>query len=497
MKNAARLFALCVLGLLCACGPEEKLPTVDLFVTSDIEGVFWSRQEPRHNQEVVGGLSVLKKFLDKQNTPFLLLEGGNWFGQTPEGTLSQGDYFNTVAASLPYAARMFTEPDLWYGWGSLSQIIKNSPAPFVLSNVTVHGQTPAGARPWLIKEVGGVKIGILSIISPRVLQDKQRVGALEISPEVETAQNTIQLLRQEGAQAILLLSALGAPEDETALTDVDLAEEVADADVIIAADLSREDAEYARVGKTLIVYPGSRLDSVGRVQLVFSADGEVTGSSFEDIALQRKDFGEDETIAVQVAALRRAAQTQMNRPLGRTEKAMKGSLSGESKLGDWAADCLRKWAKADAAVINASSLRADLPAGQVTQYDLYKIYPYTDNVTYLTMKGDALLRALEAGLAVPDDFAQISGLKVRYSPGEPAGKKIISASINGKPLSPSGTYRVAVTDHMLAGGAGHDEFIDSLEFKNTQVKAYTVLRLCLTGKKAVSVPEGGRWSMVK
>ena len=112
--------------LLCfGCGQPQK-PSVNLFVTSDIEGVFWSRPEPRYGNEVTGGLSILKSFLDKQTEPFILLEGGNWFAQTPEGTLSQGNYFNTVASSLPYTARLFTEKDMIYGWGSLSHILKDS-----------------------------------------------------------------------------------------------------------------------------------------------------------------------------------------------------------------------------------------------------------------------------------------------------------------------------------------------------------------------------------
>ena len=163
-----------LIGWLCAgCGHEET-PAVNLFFTSDIEGVFWSRPEPRYGNEVTGGLSVLKAFLDKQTLPFILLEGGNWFSQTPEGNLSQGGYFNTAAATLPYAGRLFTEKELLYGWPSLSHMMKDSPAPFILSNVqTAQGQQPAGSRPWLLKEAGGVKVGIFGLVSTHAAHGKQ------------------------------------------------------------------------------------------------------------------------------------------------------------------------------------------------------------------------------------------------------------------------------------------------------------------------------------
>ena len=64
MKKTACLLAL-LLGWVWGCAPAQQ-PTLNLFFTSDIEGVFWPRPEPRYGNEVTGGLSVLKSFLDKQ-----------------------------------------------------------------------------------------------------------------------------------------------------------------------------------------------------------------------------------------------------------------------------------------------------------------------------------------------------------------------------------------------------------------------------------------------
>ena len=500
MSRFIRLLSCLLVSGLCGCAPEN-LPSVNIFVTSDIEGVFWSRPEPRRGNEVSGGLAILKSFLDQQSkdqeTPFLVLEGGNWFSQTPEGTLTQGEYFNQVAASIPYSGRFFTDKDLIYGWGSLSRIIEQSPAPFVLTNVRLgNQQLPRGAQPWLLKNVGSYKIGILSVLPMQTLKGKQRLGGLRILPEVEETQKTVQLLREKGAQMIVVLSALGPGDNQEAVTDRNLAEEVPGIDVIISSNQGRDEAEAISVGKTLIVYPSARLDSVGKIQFSFYKNGELASTHFEDVVLYRKDFGEDRTVALQIADLRRTIRSQMGRPVGKSTQTLSGNFNGESILGDWAADCLRKWAKADAAIINSSSFRGVLPEGTVTQYDLYNLYPYSDHVTYLTIKGRALLEALEEGLKVPDNFAQISGLSITYHAQAP-GRKITSVLIDDKPLALESTYRVAVTDYMLAGGAGHDGFIDSLEFKNTQVEMNTILRLCLAGKNAVTAPTGSRWKVKK
>ncbi len=492
-----RILVCLFLLFLGACA-EEQQADVNLFFTSDTEGVFWSRPEPLYGNEEIGGLAVLKSFLNKQNTPFVLLDGGNWFSQTPEGNLTKGDYFNSISASLPYSGRLFTDKDLSYGWPSLSQIIKASPAPFVLSNVTLaNGKIPSGVRPWIIEDVQGIKVGIFGLVPQNSLRGKQRLGGLKISDEVEAARASVAMLKEKGAQVIVLLSALGFSDEKEALTDAVLAEEVLGIDIILSANLGRESAESSQIGKTLIVYPGSKLDSVGQVGLFFNKNKELSKVKFQDIVLYRRDFGLDSHVAELTDDIRRATRNQMNRPVGKLEKELKGDLEGESSLGNWAADCLRKWAKTDVAILNADSLRKDMPAGPVTQYDLYQLYPYADHVTLLTMKGDALLNALEEGLNTSGHFAQISGLQVRYSLSSLPGKRIVGAWVKGNSLSTKATYRVAVTDYMLAGGVGHDGFIDSLEFKNTQVEMRTVLRLCLTGKNQEMADSQKRWRTVK
>lgn len=496
MKAVRYISCLLVLLLCGACATKEE-PDAYLFFTSDIEGVFWSRPEPRYGNEVTGGLAVLKSFLEKQTLPFVLLDGGNWYAQTPEGTLSKGAYFNTAAASLPYAGRLFTDKDLAYGWGSLSQIIKNSPFPFVLSNVTSGGKLPAGAKPYLLVKAGEYSVGVLGIVGRQAAQGKRRLGGLEISDEITAAQKTVQLLQQKGAQVIVLMSAIGSADDKSALTDSQLAEEVPGIDIILSSNLGREASEAETVGRTLIVYPGAKLDGVGQVGLYFDKNGRFSDARFEDKVLYRRDFGEDDVVAEQTASVRRTARGQMNRPAGKLAQDLTGNLNAESALGDWAADCIRKWAKTDVAVINADSLRADLPSGTVTQYDLYELYPYADHITFLDIKGAALRQALEAGLNVPHNFAQISGMRVDYNPDAPAGARVRYVTVNGAPLASSAVYKVAVTDHMLAGGAGHDAFIDSLEFKNTHVEVRTALRLCLSGSKEAAAPAGGRWRKVK
>ena len=314
---------------------------------------------------------------------------------------------------------------------------------------------------------------------------------------LKSAQEMTALLKEKGVDYIILLSSLGEA-DASGMGDTALAEEVEGIDLILSSNKSREKPETEQINQTLIVYPGSKLDSVARVRLLFDKNNRFHSSQFEDIPLLKETYGEDETLASLATERLAATRQKMNARLSEVEEEIPHGLAQESVLGNLLADCLHRWAKLDGVVLNADSIRSSFPAGILTEYDLYKTYPYGDNITFLTMKGRAFEQALESSLSAEDNFPQIAGFTVQYNPKAPAGKKIKRITLtNGRIVRPGETYRFAVTDHVLAGGFGHDDFIDSLEFKSTFVEARQIMRTCLIRQKKVQVPSLGRWKETK
>lgn len=495
MKKRLLVFAL--LGLACLCGCQKEVKTLDVFYTSDVQGFFWTRPEPRFGNREVGGYAVLKNFLATQKQPYILLDGGNWFSQTPEGLLSKGGFLPQLAGSVPYTAASIADKDLVFGWPSLRQILQQMPYPYVISNLTIDGKNPWPTHDYLIREVNGVKIGLFALLDPKPVNSTHRLTGMRATDPVATAKEMSERLKEKGVQIVILLSSVGSPEKE-GISDSTIAEEAPNIDLILSSNMDRENAETDKINKTLIVYPGSKLDSLARVRLTFDKNNQLTDVAFTDVLLTRDDYGEDSEIASATAALRRETQRKMNARVTTAETAVRGAWGRESALGNLLTDCLHKWSRLDGAVLNSDSIRQSLPAGRVTEYDVYKMYPYSDAVTFVTLKGRALQRALEASLAVKDNFPQISGMSVAYTV-KPGGKPRIKRIVfdGGRVLRPQETYRIAMTDHVMAGGFGHDEFINALEFKNTFVEARQIMRTCLLKYKQLEAPQTGRWKKVQ
>ncbi len=475
---------LCACALLAsACGQEEP-KSVDVFYTADAEGFYWSRPEPRLENREAGGYAVLKSFLDKQEPGFLLFDGGNWFGSAPEGSMTKGAYVTELAKTLPYTAASVSDKDFVYGWPSLRAVVRELPYPFVVSNLTLDNQIPWPMHDYQIRTVSGVKIGIFGLIgASSINKNKARLPGFLAQDPVESAQKMVALLKEKGADYIILLSSLG---DSGSIADAELAAEVPGINLILSANKGLENSETDRVGETFLVYPGAKLDGLAHVRLLFDKKtNQFRSVSFKDVALLKESFGEDPSIASRAQKLLDETRTKMNARVTDLPRALATSLSQESELGAQMALCLHRWAKLDGAILNSDSIRSALPAGRVSEYDLYKTYPYGDNITFLTMRGDAFLRALEASLNEKDNFPQVAGFTVMYNPSAPAGQKIKQVVLEktGRIVRPRETYRFAVTDHVLAGGLGHDKFVDSLEFKNTFVEARQIMRSCLARQR--------------
>lgn len=491
------LLIVVALFFLGACAKEEPLQ-LDIFYTADAEGFYQSRPEPRFANQVAGGYGVLKAFLTRQEGPYLLLDGGDWFGSAPEAAITQGAYISRFMQGIPYTAASVSDKDFTFGWPALRTILQELSYPFIVSNLKSDNNIPRPLHDYQIVTQKGIKIGIIGIVGPETVKNhKTRLTGFTVQDPVESATEMTALLQSKGVDLIILLNSWSGEEKDSPAA-VRLASEVNGIHLILSANKDRESFETDKINKTYIVYPGAKMDSIAHIQVSFDKSKQIKNVSFTDEPLLKDSWGEDEQLAQESLRLQQETQRKLSARVTQTTQEIPTDLSAESALGDLLTDYLYKWSKLDGAILNADSIRSSLPEGVVTEYDLHKMYPYGDNITFLTMRGSAFLKALEASLEAKDNFPQIAGFTVSYNPQAPVGHKIRQVTLNnGRIIRPQETYRFAVTDHVLAGGFGHDYFIDSLEFKNTFVDARQIMRVYLVRQKTVALPQMGRWKQVQ
>jgi len=82
---------------------------------------------------------------------------------------------------------------------------------------------------------------------------------------------------------------------------------------------------------------------------------------------------------------------------------------------------------------------------------LYTVLPFGNTVMSVELTGEQIKNALEKS-PLSEKLLQVSGIKVEYDISRPAGSKVVSALVDGKPLDPEAVYKVAINDFLAAGG---------------------------------------------
>ncbi|MCR5871462.1 bifunctional metallophosphatase/5'-nucleotidase [Sphingomonas sp. J344] len=171
----------------------------------------------------------------------------------------------------------------------------------------------------------------------------------------------------------------------------------------------------------------------------------------------------DPEVAAHVARYAAAAAPLARRPVGKASAPIlrdEDSETVESPLGLLIADAQLAATKKDGAQIalmNPGGVRASItPAadGTVTFGDLYTTQPFGNNLQVREYTGAQLLAVLEQQFTNADGPKLLfpSGLTYSYDRSKPEGQRIIAPLVDGKPLDPAGSYRVAMNGFLAGGG---------------------------------------------
>ena len=187
----------------------------------------------------------------------------------------------------------------------------------------------------------------------------------------------------------------------------------------------------------------------------------------------------------------------------RTALSGTGAATQETNLGDLVADALRDTGRAQAALLPADELNSStqIPAGKTDSAAILAALRYGDDpgdtVVVLNLTGAQLLKVAERSVSrLPepfDGFLQVSGLQIRYAPGQPSGKRVSLVGLSGGEVVASQTYRIATTRSLAGGSLGYFQIFDKKDIsEDTGVPLSQSLASYLSAHKTLDVKTEGR-----
>ncbi|HAM35256.1 MAG TPA: hypothetical protein DEB40_06260 [Elusimicrobia bacterium] len=490
------------LALLAVFPAEAANIRLTVLHTNDIHGWIMPRPAAFYEKDPkrpIGGAAVLAAYFRKIQGPKLLVDAGDWFLSTPEGAIRQGEGVVEVFNAVGYSALAVGNHEFDYGKKQLSRLIRTSRAPILSANIyRMDGQRDPDFRPWIVTEIGGVRVGLFGLITDRMnrLSFLENIEGLAFRRPIDEAKAAVAALRRQGATVIIALSHLGLEEAKGPYFEGDqsLSARVDGIDLIVGGHSHtalKEPIRDATHG-TLIVQAGSEMSRVGEVELEIDPETKkVVKSAGRLVDLWVDEIGSDPGVEKAVEKLTQEVGHIYDVVIATAAAALTRNKDGESSLGDWMTDCERSWAKTDLALQNGGGIRADIAAGPVTLRHIFDVMPFDNHVAKLALKGRDVRAMLDHGVGMAR-MAQISGAEVTYRRKASPGKRVASITVKGKPLADDASYTVATVDFLAQGGDGYTvfEFSQSKEFTKTLLR--DVLKLCAQKESLIRPPAAGR-----
>lgn len=280
-----------------------------------------------------------------------------------------------------------------------------------------------------------------------------------------------QLKEKQGAEIVIALTHMRMPNDYL------LAHEATEVDIILGGHDHHYEVGPVGPNDTYVLNSGTDFRDLTTLQIEFI---DSPGSSRPFKVSSTKHVEVDATIAEDpemktfVDDCMSKLGAAMDKVIGETAVDLDGRFPSirtkETNLGNFVTDVLRQGLKADLAILNSGTLRADaiIEKGPVKMRDLVNLLPMLDELCLLQLSGTQVLSVLENSVSqyprLEGRFAQVSGVTFTFDAAKPGGQRVVEGSvrIGNESLDASRNYKLVTKDYLRQGKDGYDVFRDAL-----------------------------------
>lgn len=270
------IFALFVFsGMIASSAYAQE---ITILYTGETHAMLYPCSCPKEPDGGIARRATLIAQLKRKNPNLILVDSGGYFagGLADEYTQNtemdkERSLINLKAMkAMRYDALTIGADELNFSKEFLFDNIKSFGLDFLSCNM----ESP-GARPYLVKTIGNVKIGIIGVTTPFA---GQKAAGIKFIPVKQAVAGALEDLKKKGVDLVILLSNLGENEDRGLLN------EVKGIDIIIDGHTADNKQPYSKVGATLIIRPAWQGKKLGKLSLSVK-EGKISDYKVEEIRL--------------------------------------------------------------------------------------------------------------------------------------------------------------------------------------------------------------------
>lgn len=451
-----------------------------------------------HTNDVHGAIdnyasvAALKDAYEAAGAQVLLMDAGDFSQGSTSVNVSEGATAVELMNMAGYDVATTGNHEFDFGYANLKTLMESAEFPILAADAFTAEGDLAMDGDNLTFQLGDVTVGVFGLATPETATKAHpaKLEGVTFLAEDELfacAQEQVDELTAAGCDYIICLGHLGIDAESTGNRSIDLLENVTGIDVFIdghshstQSDIAEETNGTGMVGDTVLTSTGTKLESVGVVDI--AADGTIDASTISMEELNATEgFTPDQDIATRVSEINAQIEEDMGQVIGTSEVDLDGVRenvrASETNLGDLITDAMLWQAgqdneEVDAAITNGGGIRASIAAGDITKKSVNDVLPFGNTLYVVELTGAELLEALEASTyCTPEPvgaFPQVAGIEFTINTGaaydagenypgttyaEPASiNRVTIQTVGGQAFDADATYTIVTNDFLAAGG---------------------------------------------
>ena len=387
-------------------------------------------------------LSAMKKELQETHSYVGVVSGGDFIQGNSLGVISKGEYIVNLMNLVGYDAVTLGNHEFDYKLDRLNVLVDMMDTKPVCCNFQKTGEDTTCYEPYSIVSYGDVDIAYIGITTPSTIsssaptQFKDENGnyiyTFHSTDLYDVVQKNIESAQAEGADYIIALSHVGYAEDELygELEDVEsLIRNTSGFDVVLDAH-SHSVIESRTItdkngNEVLLSSTGTKFEYIGKLT--------ISEENFETELIKTENYKSTDPVVdayideiyaeYSMLGERKVAFSEVDL-ITKDKDGNRLVRNNETNLGDLCAEAFRNAADADIGYINGGSLRADIPAGDVTFNNLLNVLPFNNTIVLAEISGQTIKDMIEMTMMYyPGEggaFPHLSGLTFSFNTSIPS-----------------------------------------------------------------------------
>ena len=511
------------------------LSTTDLHGNIDPIDYYTNKPDNRGLAKV----ATLIKRIRKENPNSLLIDSGDTIQGTPLESIHGRknnqpiDPMMLVMNSLNYDSMTVGNHEYNFGLKVLEKARGEAKFPWLSANTYDVGTQKTHYKPYIVKEVAGVKIGVLGLTTPGIpnWDNPPNYAGLEFREPVSEARKWVAVLRdQEKVDVVAIAMHMGLGEDlrsgEVSPGQVPheneaiaIAQEVPGVDVIFMGHTHREVPSLYINGVLLTQanYWGKQLARAD-LYLQKNANGgwRVYAKSARTLATDDRVEADPEVVKL-AQPYDQETQEWLARVIGQSaeELTAKDARFRDTAILDLIQKVQLEAGKADVSMVASFNSEARIAKGPVSVRDIAGLYVYENTLVVLEVTGQQLKDALEhaakyfkayvPGKAASDlvdekipayNFDIAEGVTYDLDISKPVGQRIQNLRFRGQPLSMTRKLRLATNNYRVNGGGGYTMYKDAPVVYRSSEEIRELIIDWVERNKTVPVKPDNNWRLL-